>query len=222
MGENTGSGGGAARTSPTAGALGEAGLVPRSCRWCVSGTRVSGRGASGQLAATWGKCGLSAGAEGGRRSASAGAGSPPARPAAAAPPDPAPPSLPPAAAPQRRPPLAPDFSHRPPESSDCPHRRPGTPWAGPSPGSPPTASQSWAGKGILARCCLRAGRQVSAGTGRDTGRDPCPAPTRGPGAPRRMSARAPPGGAGPRESCTAAPLPGPSRVPSCGSQFVPL
>lgn len=110
----------------------------------------------------------------------------------------------------------------PPESSDCPHRRPGTPWAGPTPGSPPTASQSWAGKGILARCCLRAGRQVSAGTGRDTGRDPCPAPTRGPGAPRRMSARAPPGGAGPRESCTAAPLPGPSRVPSCGSQFVPL
>lgn len=147
MGENTGSGGGAARTSPTAGALGEAGLVPRSCRWCVSGTRVSGRGASGQLAATWGKCGLSAGAEGGRRSASAGAGSPPARPAAAALRDPAPPSLPPAAAPQRRPPLAPDFSHRPRRVATAHTAVPGLPRWGRARGAPRLPPRAGRGRG---------------------------------------------------------------------------
>lgn len=126
MGENTGSGGGAARTSPTAGALGEAGLVPRSCRWCVSGTRVSGRGASGQLAATWGECGPSAGARGAQiRERGGWVSSRPPRSSCA-------PGSRPSVAPARcRTSEAPAPGARlqppPPESSDCPHRRPGTP-----------------------------------------------------------------------------------------------
>ena len=48
---------------------------------------------------------------------------------------------------------------------------------------PRTASQSRVGKGIVVRRHLRAGRQVSAGTGRDRGRDRCPS-TLAAGAPR--------------------------------------
>lgn len=98
--------------------------------------------------------------------------------------DTAPASLPPAAAacrPISQPPAHASASGlQPPRPRRGPTARtagPGTPWAGPIPGSPLTASQSWVGKGSLARRRLRAGRQVSAGTGRDAGRDPCLVPT---------------------------------------------
>lgn len=168
---------------------------------------------AGRQVPTWAKCRLSKGRAPGSRSA--GAASPPRRPRGSW------------ALPRRRQPrgsrpcLAPARGSRPP--ADLPSRRPprrgptsqtagpGAPWAEPIPGSPPTASQSWVGKGILARRRLRAGRQVSAATGRDTGRDPCPVPTPSRGARGRTSALDPAGGAGPRESCSPAPLPGPCR-----------
>lgn len=135
MGENTGSGGGAARTAPTAGARGAGGGTrPEELPVvCVGDPGVRSRGvraAGGHLRRVWALQGRAPG------SASAGAGSPPARPAAAALPDPAPPSLPPAAASQRRPPPAPDFSHRP-RRGATPHTAvPGLPWGGRARGAP--------------------------------------------------------------------------------------
>lgn len=75
----------------------------------------------------------------------------------------------------------------------------------------PTASQSWVRKRILARTRHRVGRQVSAGTGRDPGGDPCPVLLRAgrPPAPRRVGS---PG--------VLHPSPGPIRVLCCPSQHL--
>ena len=54
----------------------------------------------------------------------------------------------------------------PPERTDCPHHHPGAPQAGLTPGSPHTASQSWVGKEVLARCCLPASTRAWPSRGR--------------------------------------------------------
>ena len=148
----------------------------------------------GQQVTTWRKYRLSKGAMSrppnpgaqglGLHPASLAAAEP--SPAACGLPDPAPPPLRlraaarlPAGLHSLQPP-APDFSRR----HHPPHPPRGLPGRGRSQGAPPrTASQSRVGKGIVVRRHLRAGRQVSAGTGRDRGRDRCPS-TLAAGAPR--------------------------------------
>lgn len=175
-------------TRPTEDALGEVDLTLRRWMGWARGWGARSQG-SRQQVPTWAECRLSQGRAPG--SQSAGAASPPRRPSGswALPRRRQPRGYRPCLPPARRSRLPADLPAAGPRvrlRSSTPRPRrgptaltagPGTPWAGPIPGSPLTASQSWVGKGSLARRRLRAGRQVSAGTGRDAGRDPCLVPT---------------------------------------------
>lgn len=140
---------------------------------CAPGTRVSEGWAPGQRATTWGQCRLLKGRAARRPSAGAAF---PARPSAARPSPGA------SCAPGSRPSVAParPRAHlQPPTPGKGRGLTPppsGAPWAGLTPGSPRLPPRAGLGRGTLARCRLRAGRQVSAGTGRAPGRTPGPVP----------------------------------------------